>query len=258
MTTAPSPRHSALNVEIDGEGPDLVLLHGGAGGIADLAALRERLRPGRRVIAPDQRAHGRSPDLGELTYLAMAADTAALLDELGVHAADVVGWSDGGALALMLARDRPDLVRRAVPISANVSWAPPAPAAMEDSAFDWLRDRAREDVTMPAGRDELPGAADAWPGIVEKLRTMWFAGPEITLADLASIERPVLYLAADRDLVRHEHTLAMFAATPGASLAIVPGADHRVPQIHPDEVAAIVTRFLATDDGSDSSRAAAE
>jgi pimeloyl-ACP methyl ester carboxylesterase len=248
MTTAPSPRRSALNVEIDGDGPDLVLLHGGAGGIADLAALRERLRPGRRVIAPDQRAHGRSPDLGELTYQAMAADTAALLDELGAREADVVGWSDGGVLALLLARDRPDLVRRAVAISANVSWAPPAPAAMDDSAFDWLRDRARDDVTLPAGRDELPGAADAWPGIVEKLRTMWFAGPEITLADLATIERPVLYLAGDRDLVRHEHTSAMFAATPGASLAIVPGADHRVPQSHPDEVAGIVARFLAAED----------
>lgn len=239
---------SPLNVEISGEGHDLVLLHGGAGGIADLAALRARLQPGRRIVAPDQRAHGRSPDLGELSYAAMAADTAELLDSLGIAGADVVGWSDGGVIALTLTRDRPDLVRRAVAISANVSWAPPAPAAMDDSAFEWQRTATADDITMPEGRETLPGAAEAWPDVVERLKAMWRGDPGISLADLAGLTRPVLFIAGDRDLVRTEHTVAMFEATPGASLAIVPGADHRVPQARADEVAAIVDRWLSAPD----------
>jgi pimeloyl-ACP methyl ester carboxylesterase len=236
-------RRSPLHVEITGEGPDLVLLHGGAGGAADLAALRDLLQPGRRIVAPDQRAHGRSPDLGELTYAAMAADTAALLDELGVRGADVVGWSDGGILALFLARDRPELVGRAVPISANVSSAPPAPAAMPQEALDWVRDHGAESMTLPAGRDELPGAAEAWPAVVRKLQAMWLGEPGITLTDLGGLTTPVLFVAGDHDVVRPEHTLAMFQATPEAQLGIVPGATHRVPQTHADAVAALIERF---------------
>jgi len=236
---------SRLHVEITGAGTDLVLLHGGAGGAADLLALRELLQPGRRIIAPDQRAHGRSPDLGELTYAAMAADTAALLDELGVRGADVVGWSDGGILALFLARDRPELVRRAVPISANVSSASPAPAAVPQEALDWVRDHGAEGMTLPAGRDELAGAAEAWPAVVRKLQAMWLGDPGISLADLRGLSTPILYLAADRDVVRAEHTLAMFQATPNAQLGIVPGATHRVPQTHAGAVAALIESFLA-------------
>lgn len=235
---------SGLHVDVDGEGPDLLLLHGGAGAASDLVALRARLAVGRRVIAPDQRCHGRSPDLGQLTYAAMAADTAALLDELGVRAADVVGWSDGGVIGLYLGRDRPDLVGRLVPISANVSWAPPAPAAMDESAFVWLATATADDFALPDGRDELPGAAEAWPAIVERLKAMWRGDPGITLAELARTTTPVLFVAGDRDLVRTEHTVAMFEATPNAQLAIIPGADHRVPQTHAAEVAAIVEQFL--------------
>src|SRR5690348_4857852 len=95
-----------LHYVVEGAGPDLVLLHGGGGGIGDLDLLRARLAPGRRVISPDQRGHGRSPDPGSISYAEMAADTAALLDSLGARDADVVGWSDGGVLGLLLARDR--------------------------------------------------------------------------------------------------------------------------------------------------------
>jgi pimeloyl-ACP methyl ester carboxylesterase len=242
--SAPSSRHSPLHVLIEGSGPDLLLLHGGAGSLHDLDALRLLLGKGRRVIAPDQRCHGRSPDIGELSYSAMAADTAALLDELGVTEANVVGWSDGGVIGLFLARDRPDLVGRLVPISANVSWAPPAPAAMDASAFAWQATATADDITLPEGREELDGAAEAWPSIVERLKTMWRGDPGITLADLSRLIRPVLYVAGDRDLVRTEHTVAMFEATPDAQLAIVPGADHRVPQARAAEVAAIVGAFL--------------
>jgi pimeloyl-ACP methyl ester carboxylesterase len=49
----------------------------------------------------------------------MAGDTAELLDRLGIRDADVMGWSDGGIVALMLAVRRPELVRRLVVSGAN-------------------------------------------------------------------------------------------------------------------------------------------
>ena len=236
-------RRSPLNVEIEGTGSDLVLLHGGAGGIRDLDALRERLAPGRRTISPDQRGHGRSPDPGDMSYAAQAADTAALLDELAIRAADIVGWSDGGIVGLLVARDRPDLVRRLVAISANAS-LDSEPSALTAAAREYLAGAMPADLALPVGRDALPGVAAEWPATAERILAMWQVGPDLPLADLGRISCPVLYLAADADIVPLEHTVAMYQATPGAHLAILDGANHRLPQNRADEVAAIVERFL--------------
>jgi pimeloyl-ACP methyl ester carboxylesterase len=222
-----------MYVEIEGDGPDLVLLHGGGGTVEDLAGLRSALRAGRRVIAPEQRVHGRTPDVGELSYAQMAVDTAALLDGLGVRNADLVGWSDGGIIALVVARDRPDLVGHVVAIGSNVD-SEGAPDPMSAEATSWF------EAATPADFDfDMSDERKA------KLLAMWHVGPEITVADLTRVSSPVLLIAGDRDLVTLEHTVAMFHALPDAQLAIVPGADHHVPQSRPDAVAALILAFLA-------------
>jgi pimeloyl-ACP methyl ester carboxylesterase len=236
-------RRSPLDVDVAGDGPDLVLLHGGAGSRDELDDLRALLGPGRRVIAPDERAHGRSPDLGELSYPLMAADIAGLLDELGVRGADIIGFSDGGIVALLLARDRPDLAGHVVAIGANVSWAPPAPPIYTDAYRARLAAITAADLPLPIVRRTMPGAVEGWPAIVEKFQGLWLGEPGITLADLAGVQVPVLYIVGDRD-TRVEHTVAMYRATPGAQLAIVSGANHDVPISRPGDVAAIVSPFL--------------
>jgi pimeloyl-ACP methyl ester carboxylesterase len=102
-----------------------------------------------------------------------------------------------------------------------------------------------QDLEMPAGRETLGGAAEEWPATAAQIVEMWRAGPELAIADLGRIKAPVLYLAADGDIVPTEHTVAMQQATPGAQLATVPDANHRLPQQRVPEVAAIVERFLA-------------
>ena len=235
---------SALHVRVEGTGPDLVMLHGGGGEIDDLAALRELLAPGHRVISPDQRGHGRSPGGPEISYAAQARETAEALDELGVRAADVVGWSDGGIVGLLLARDRPDLVGRLVAISANAA-LDADPPALTDRARDYLATLKPEDLEMPASRDLLPNAAVEWPATARQIVAMWRAGPVLPLADLGRIKAPVLYVAADRDIVPGAHTLAMFEWTQGAQLSVLENANHRLPQQRAADVAAIVRRFLA-------------
>ena len=221
-----------MYVEVEGDGPDLVLLHGGGGTVEDLAGLRTALRPGRRLIVPEQRAHGRTPDLGELRYARMAADTAALLDGLHVRDADLVGWSDGGVIALIIARDRQDLVRHVVAIGANVH-ADGAPDPMSEQSTRWFASATPADLTF-----EMTHEAKM------KLLAMWRVGPEITVTDLRRVTPPVLLISGDRDLVTLEHTLAMYHALPNAQLAVMPAADHHVPQSRPDAVAAIIARFL--------------
>ena len=221
-----------MYVEVEGDGPDLVLLHGGGGNVDDLAGLRAALRDGRRLIVPEQRAHGRTPDVGGLRYVQMAIDTGALLDAMGVRAADLVGWSDGGIIALIVARDRPDLVRHVIAIGANVD-SDGAPDPMSPQVTNWFASATPADFDF-----DMSVEAKA------KLLEMWHAGPEITIADLARVTPPVLLITGDRDLVTLEHTVAMFQSLPDARLAIIPGSDHHVPQSRPEEVAAIVVAFL--------------
>jgi len=235
---------SALHVRIEGSGRDLVMLHGGGGGIEDLAELRGLLAGGRRVISPDQRGHGRSPGGPEISYAAQARETAELLDELGVRAADIVGWSGGGVVGLRLAQERPDLVNRLVAISANAAFDS-VPSALADPSRAYLEAMKSEYIKMPAGREALPNAAAEWPAIADQILRMWRAGPDFAIEDLGRIKAPVLYLAADADIVPTEHTVAMQRATPGARLAILPDANHRLPQQRAAEVAAIVERFLS-------------
>ncbi len=167
-----------------------------------------------------------------------------MLDGLGVRTADVVGLSDGGIVGLLLARDRPDLVGRLVSISANAALDSDLPA-LRDRSRDYLHAMKSDDLEMPAGRDALPGAAAEWPATAAQILRMWRDGPDLLIADLGRITASVLYLAADADIVPTEHTVALQRATPGAQLAIVPGANHRLPQQRAAEVAAIVERFLA-------------
>jgi pimeloyl-ACP methyl ester carboxylesterase len=220
------------------------MLHGGGGGIDDLATLRGLLANGRRVIAPDQRGHGRSPGGAEISYAAQARETAALLDELDVQGADVIGWSDGGIVGLLLARDRPDLVRRLVAVSANAA-LDSNPPALERRVTDQLDATRAADLEMPASRNALPNAAADWPGTAEQLLQMWRDGPDLQIADLGGLTPSVLYIAADQDIVPSEHTVAMYRATPTARLAIVDGANHHLVMDRAAEVAAMVERFLA-------------
>lgn len=235
---------TALNVEAEGDGPNLLMLHGGGGSLEDLAGIRALLGRGRRVIAPDQRGHGRSPGDGEISYAAQALETAALLDELGVRGADVLGWSDGGITGLILARDRPDLVGRLIAISANAALAS-VPPAVEARVLEWIATAQPRDLEISASRAAFPNAERDWPEVAKKILEMWRHGPDLELGDLERIAARVLYVAADQDMVPVEHTVAMYRATPDAVLAILPNADHQVVIKRPDEVAAIVEAFLS-------------
>ena len=108
---------------VRGGGPTLVLLHGGGDSgehsfVRQLDIFSER----HHIVAPDQVGQGRTPDVpGPLSYTAMMQDTAALLQMLKLKKVDVVGFSDGGILALMLAVRHPELVRRLVISGVNIA-----------------------------------------------------------------------------------------------------------------------------------------
>ena len=105
--------------EEEGSGEPLLLLHGGLVTIETWENQRAALAERFHVYLPERRGHGRTPDVpGPTGYDLMAADTAAFMQALGLELAHLVGWSDGGNVALELALAWPQLVRKLVLIGA--------------------------------------------------------------------------------------------------------------------------------------------
>jgi pimeloyl-ACP methyl ester carboxylesterase len=100
-----------------GDGDPLVLLHPGGAGVDSraLAPNLEALSRLFRAYAPEQRAHGHTPDVeGPISYQDMAQDTIMFIDNFIGRPVHLLGCSDGAVVALMVALRRPDLVRRLV------------------------------------------------------------------------------------------------------------------------------------------------
>lgn len=223
-----------------GAGRALVLLHGGLDSSeAFFDAIGVQLATSLRVIAFDRIGHGRTADTQEpFHYAAMATETAAFIEALGLGPVDLCGWSDGGIVALLLSLRRPDLVRRQVLIGANYHYNVMDPGLF-DPAAPWLdRAGARYGAQSPEGHGHFPE-------IVRKTFALWLGEPALGAADLAKVRAPTLVLNGDRDaLIPLGHTVSLFEAIPGAQLAVIPGAGHSVPAEKPSVVAELIEAFL--------------
>ncbi|MGH2565179.1 MAG: alpha/beta fold hydrolase, partial [Ginsengibacter sp.] len=97
--------------EIYGKGKPLLLIHGNGGSIASFENNIPYFSKRYKVIAMDSRSQGKSRDENDsLSFEMMADDAAALLDTLHIDSAYVLGWSDGGINALLVAMRHPEKV----------------------------------------------------------------------------------------------------------------------------------------------------
>ena len=76
------------------------------------------------------------------------------------------------------------------------------------------------------------------------MNQIWKTEPDIPLSDLASIQCPVLVMAGDDDVIKHDHTIALFEALPLGQLAIIPGTSHGLVKEKPALSMAVIMQFL--------------
>ena len=225
-----------LYYEVYGVGEPLLLVHGNGGSMADLAAQIAYFRKRYKVIAMDSRDQGRSEDSRDkLTYEKMTDDLAALLDHLKVGPVDVVGWSDGGIEALLLAIRHPAKVKKIVTMAANLN---PSDNALFPEILALIKSMV--DGMPAADRDTAHGRRDL------KVTGMMLEEPNIDAKALEAITAPTLVLASDHDVIRDEHTVEIYRHIPNSQLAIFPNATHMIPFDDPATFNATVERFLRT------------
>ncbi|PZG04575.1 alpha/beta hydrolase, partial [Micromonospora craterilacus] len=227
--------------EEHGDGRPLVLLHGGFGAVEQFAAILPALAQRRRVISVDLPGHGRTADVDRpLRYESMADDVAGLIVHLGLAEVDVLGFSLGGGVALRLAIQHRELLRRLVVVSApcrRQGWFPEVLAGMpepDEAAGERMRGTPPHQLYQ-----EVAPRPQYWPRLWAKtgelLRREYDWSPEV-----AALTTPTLLAFADADSIRPGHMVEFFGLLggghrdagwdgtdrPAARLAVLPGLTH--------------------------------
>jgi pimeloyl-ACP methyl ester carboxylesterase len=229
-----------------GSGPNLLLLHGGTGSIQDFKKIIPGLAKNFHVIAPDSPGHGRSEQADSLSYPLLASYFSKLIDELHLDSVYVIGYSDGGNAALILAAARPDKVRKTMVSGANsrIEGCTDAnhnftrnfsPAYVEKNMKTWLE-----------SYQAMSPQKDNWKKFVTDLRKMWITEVIISESKLQKINHAILIVIGDRDIVKLEHAAYLYRTIPGSQLSVLPGTSHNTFNQQPELILSLATKFFTT------------
>lgn len=235
-----------------GHGHPVILLHGGTLTSASWGPQIPTLAQHFRVITPDSRGHGKTDNpSSKFSYRLMADDVAAFIQALNIYQPIVVGYSDGGQVALELGMRYPQLVRG---LAVGATWF-----KFSESYLATLRHMGMErpgvvDImqTETAMSDLIAmwqsvhaRGSDYWKTLLLQLSYMWLTPLNYTTEDFARVVTPTLIVVGDRDtFVPVEEAAEMYRLIPHAALAVVPSADHGLPFTHADLFAQLVLAFL--------------
>ena len=224
-----------------GHGSPVLLLHGGLANSnywGDVIPIL--VRNHFKVIVADSRGHGRSTRSAEpYSYELMASDVLALLDYLKLTKVDLVGWSDGGIIGLVIAMQHPEHLRRLFAYGANADPSGVRPDIGSSSTFTSYIERTRGEYRELS---PTPGNYDAF---LAQIQAMWAQQPNFAAAQLRRITvSAAIADGAHEEAIRREHTEYLARTIPGATLIILPDVSHFGMLQNPQEFSAAVINFL--------------
>lgn len=232
----PSFNHDGVEIAYLDEGPrarnaePIVLVHGFASNKevnwVHPAWVMTLTDAGRRVIAIDNRGHGRSSKLYDpaLYHSAMMAeDVRALLDHLGIARADIMGYSMGARITAFLAVKHPARLRSAVLAGLGVKLV--EGAGLPESIAEALEARSIDDVSDPNGRLFRSFAATTRSDLRALAACLRGSRQTLTREQVAAIAAPVLVAVGTRDQVAGSAE-ELAALIPGAKALDIPDRDH--------------------------------
>lgn len=227
-------RGMKMYCEVYGEGQPLLIIHGNGGSIKDFSNNIPYFSKKYKVIIADSRAQGKSADAQDsLTYEMMADDYAALLTELKVDSANVIGWSDGGINGLLLAMRHPEKVKKLAVTGANLQ---PDTSAVPQEIWDLFK----------PDNEKLKAKANKTADDKKQLKLLRLLTdqPHILTSDLGKIACPTLVIGGDHDVIREEHTMLIYHSIPKSYLWILPNSGHATPVIYSEAFNATVHDFF--------------
>ena len=254
--------------EVHGDAADtapLVLLHGGLFDIdQQFGALIPALASGRKVVAVDFQGHGRTNDLDRpFSATGFAADVLGVLDHLNVRSADIFGFSVGGAVALELAINHPERVRKVIISSTSFAASGMRGSENADAVGAMTVDMIAGSPMEAAYLAKSPHPdRDHLQGLLDKLGATYEGGfPDRTEAEIRGMSAPTLITVGDADMVSLEHAVEFLRlrggdvngdleGVPASHLAVFPGTTHFFGLARTDLVRDVVVGFLDDERGA--------
>jgi 3-oxoadipate enol-lactonase len=251
-----------INYQIDGpEGaPWIVLSNSLATNLAMWDQQADDFKGAFRVLRYDQRGHGATDaPAGRYTFEQLIADALALMDGLGIKKAHFGGLSMGGATALGFAQKHPDRLDKVIVCDTPCQSTPTSTQQWEERIVIAQQQGMEPLVEPTVGRWFPPEVMAAKPPHVDKVRQMvrttpvnGFIGCAAALANhdyasaVATVTRPVLFMAGEKDGVTPVAMRKLSAALPGSRYVELPGAGHISNMDQPEGFTWAIADFLKT------------
>lgn len=214
-----------------GQGEPLILLHGNGEDNTYFVHQIEYFSRTRRVIALDTRGHGKSPrGSAPFTIRQFAEDLCAFMNELHIEKADILGFSDGGNIALVFAIQYPERVKRLILNGANLDTRGVKPSIQISIVIGYRIASVFAKKSPDAKRN------------AEMLGLM-VNDPNIAVEELKKVTAKTLVIAGTKDMIREKHTRLIAEKLPDARLVLIPG-DHFIANKESKAFNRVVEEFL--------------
>ena len=214
-----------------GQGKPLILLHGNGENCDYFEHQIPCFAKDYRVLAIDTRGHGQSPR-GEkpFTIVQFAEDLHDFMDEKAIGKAILLGFSDGGNIALTFALKYPERVDKMIVDGANLF-----PSGVK-ARYQWPIEVGYRIAKMFAKKSEEAKKNAEMLGLMVN-------EPHIEPSELARLTMPILVVAGTKDMIKDEHTRLICNSLPNAKLDIIAG-DHFVANKNYEAFNTVVEAFL--------------
>ena len=214
-----------------GTGFPLILLHGNGEDCGYFVHQMEPFAKHFRVIAIDTRGHGQTPR-GEASF-SIRQFAEDLLDFMNLHQiekAHILGFSDGGNIAMVFALMHPERVEKLILNGANLN-ASGVKRKVQIPIEIGYRIAKLFATKSPAARKNA------------EMLGLMVNDPNVKAEELSCIQNPTLVIAGEKDMIKDSHTRLIAKSIPGAMLSIIPG-NHFIANKNPDTFNEVVLRFL--------------
>lgn len=226
--------------ETYGSGESLLLIHGNGQSISAFVKQIPYFSKKYKVIIADSRAHGKSVDKSDsLSYEMMADDYSALLSAMKIDSVNVIGWSDGGVIGLLLAIRHPEKIKKLVITGANIQ-----PDSTAISSDILKKTTKTYNMFVDMFKEERPKTS--LDSTVYKYIRLLIEQPHISLNELHKIYIPTLVIGGDQDVIKPRHTMTIFENISNANLWILPNSGHSTLVRYAEEFNDKVNAFFET------------
>ena len=221
-----------------GKGEPLLLIHGNGSSIKWMGNQIDYFKTKYRVIIADNRGQGKSElKTDSLTYVQIAKDWDGLVKYLKLDSLSIIGWSDGGIIALKMGISVNSKIKKIVAMGANLR---PDSTAVHS----WAINNVMKEREIVESKIQEKDTSQNW-NLQKQLLGLLGDQPNIPASDLSKIKTQVLIINGDEDIIRGIHSMEIYQNIPEAQLCIMPGETHFAPASNPELFNEIVNRFLS-------------